>query len=293
MTEVTAATETSASAKVPADAADGQVRVRDDFGNVSNLSPAPLDIRPQSELGSSGALSMLEAEVSPHKAFFYGVRAPSLTYVIGSSQQLNDLRVDIVDADGVIVRSFFPKDVPANSSQTQRWGGKTSEGKAAPNGSYTFQVSSAGGARASQTRARRLAMSFQLYGYIFPVRGPHQYWDGIGAPRAGHTHQGQDVGAACGTPLVAARGGRVQYAGYQSCGGELHRDRRQGDRQGLRLHAPARARALQGGPDGPHRPADRRRRRDRGRNRLPPPLRDVVRPRAGTREGSSSTRPAR
>jgi murein DD-endopeptidase MepM/ murein hydrolase activator NlpD len=219
LTEVTSVTETSAYAKVPADAADGQVRVRDDFGHVSNLSPTSLDIRPQSELGSSGALSLLEAEVSPRKAFFDGVKAPSLTYVVGSSQQLNDLRIDVVDADGAIVRSFFPKDVPANSSQTQRWGGKTSQGKSAPNGSYTFRVSSTGGARASQTGPRRLAMSFQLYGYIFPVRGPHQYWDGIGAPRAGHTHQGQDVGAACGTPLVAVRGGRVQYAGYQSAAG--------------------------------------------------------------------------
>jgi murein DD-endopeptidase MepM/ murein hydrolase activator NlpD len=222
LTDVISVTETSASAKVPADAADGQVRVRDDFGHVSNFSPTSLDIRPQSELGSSGALTLLEAEVSPHKAFFYGVRAPSLTYVIGSSQQLNDLRVDVVDADGVIVRSFFPKDVPANSTQTQHWGGKTSAGKAAPTGSYSFRVSSAAGARASQASARRMAMSFQLYGFILPVRGPHDYGSAgarFGAPRSGHTHQGQDVLADCGTPLVAARGGRVQYAGYEGSAG--------------------------------------------------------------------------
>ena len=222
LTDVTAASDTSASAKVPADAADGQVRVRDDFGNVSNLSPASLDIRPNSELGSSGALALLEAEATPHKAFFDGVKAPSLTYVIGSSQQLNDLRVDVVDANGVIVRSFFPKDVPANSSQTQRWGGKTSDGRAAPTGSYSFRVSSANGARASQAQSRRMATSFQLYGFILPVRGPHDYGSAgarFGAPRSGHTHQGQDVLADCGTPLVAARGGRVQYAGYEGSAG--------------------------------------------------------------------------
>src|ERR1700746_3845164 len=39
------------------------------------------------------------------------------------------------------------------------------------------------------------------------------------AARSGHTHEGQDVMAACGTPLVAARGGVVQYAGYQSAAG--------------------------------------------------------------------------
>ena len=35
----------------------------------------------------------------------------------------------------------------------------------------------------------------------------------------GHTHQGQDVLAACGTKLVAARGGRVQWKAYDSGAG--------------------------------------------------------------------------
>lgn len=55
-------------------------------------------------------------------------------------------------------------------------------------------------------------------GFIFPVRGPHTYGDGIGAPRGDHRHQGQDIMAKCGTKLVAARGGRVQYRGYQGGG---------------------------------------------------------------------------
>ena len=37
------------------------------------------------------------------------------------------------------------------------------------------------------------------------ARGAH-----FGAGRSGHSHQGQDVFAACGTPLVAARGGQGQ-----------------------------------------------------------------------------------
>lgn len=58
-------------------------------------------------------------------------------------------------------------------------------------------------------------------GWRFPVRGPHDYGGAMsrfGAPRSGHTHQGQDVSAACGTKLVAARGGKVIYAGYQGGG---------------------------------------------------------------------------
>ncbi len=57
---------------------------------------------------------------------------------------------------------------------------------------------------------------------VFPVLGPHEYGGPgarFGAPRNGHTHQGQDVTAACGTPLVSVMTGTVQYAGYQSAAG--------------------------------------------------------------------------
>lgn len=42
---------------------------------------------------------------------------------------------------------------------------------------------------------------------VFPVRGPHSYWDGFGAGRG---HDGVDVGAACGTRLVSALAGTVE-----------------------------------------------------------------------------------
>jgi murein DD-endopeptidase MepM/ murein hydrolase activator NlpD len=54
-------------------------------------------------------------------------------------------------------------------------------------------------------------------GWVFPIRGRHDYGDAAdryGAARAGHRHAGQDVLAACGTPLVAARGGKVVGSDY-------------------------------------------------------------------------------
>jgi septal ring factor EnvC (AmiA/AmiB activator) len=51
-------------------------------------------------------------------------------------------------------------------------------------------------------------------GYVFPVRGPHSFGTAInrfGAPRGGRSHQGHDVMSPAGTPIVAARGGRVSH----------------------------------------------------------------------------------
>jgi murein DD-endopeptidase MepM/ murein hydrolase activator NlpD len=56
------------------------------------------------------------------------------------------------------------------------------------------------------------------YGHVFPVQGPHGARGAIGefgAPRSGgRTHDGFDIVAACNTPLVAVRGGRVLRSGY-------------------------------------------------------------------------------
>jgi murein DD-endopeptidase MepM/ murein hydrolase activator NlpD len=55
-------------------------------------------------------------------------------------------------------------------------------------------------------------------GHVFPIAGPHWTRGAIGefgAPRSDdRTHEGFDVVASCGTPLVSVRGGRVRRAGY-------------------------------------------------------------------------------
>jgi murein DD-endopeptidase MepM/ murein hydrolase activator NlpD len=55
------------------------------------------------------------------------------------------------------------------------------------------------------------------YGHVFPVQGSHGVRGAVGvfhAPRNGRIHEGFDITAACGTPLVAVRNGRVRKAGY-------------------------------------------------------------------------------
>jgi murein DD-endopeptidase MepM/ murein hydrolase activator NlpD len=55
--------------------------------------------------------------------------------------------------------------------------------------------------------------------YVFPVGGPHTFGEGFGAARVGHTHQGQDIMAACGTPLVAVSRSRVIWRKWQGAAG--------------------------------------------------------------------------
>lgn len=174
---------------------------------------------------SAGSLSLLAAETTPHKSFYFGYRFPRLSFTIGSSQPQNDLRIDVVDAAGAIVKTFYRNDVAPDVPAGIRWDGTTNEGRPARNGRYSFrigpQVAEAPAARRA-TQSTALSLSFAFYGYAFPILGAHEFDLGagrFGAARSGHTHQGQDVMAACGTPLVAARGGTVQYSAYEANAG--------------------------------------------------------------------------
>jgi murein DD-endopeptidase MepM/ murein hydrolase activator NlpD len=181
-------------------------------------------------------VTLLSATAAPRKTFYYGFRYPSLQFAIGSTQPANDLRIDVVDSAGAVVKSFFRNDVAPDATRTIRWDGSATDGRPARNGHYRFQIApqsaedTATAAGKPATRAIRrgssssqaVSLSFDFYAFAFPVLGPHDFGDSgahFGAGRSGHTHQGQDVMADCGLPLVAARGGTVQYSGYHSAAG--------------------------------------------------------------------------
>lgn len=52
----------------------------------------------------------------------------------------------------------------------------------------------------------------------FPVQGPYTFGDGFGVDRGDHLHQGQDIMAAEGTPVLTPRGGSVFTRAYQARG---------------------------------------------------------------------------
>jgi murein DD-endopeptidase MepM/ murein hydrolase activator NlpD len=56
---------------------------------------------------------------------------------------------------------------------------------------------------------------------VFPVQGSYSFGGAdarFGATRSGHIHQGQDILAAKGTPVVAPRTGFISWRAYQANG---------------------------------------------------------------------------
>jgi murein DD-endopeptidase MepM/ murein hydrolase activator NlpD len=185
---------------------------------------------PAGDMASAGTLSLTSAQASPRKSFYYGIRYPSLRYSIGSDQPANDLQIEVVDTSGAAVRTYYRNDVVPHIVNSIRWDGNTDAGRPASNGRYSFRIVPQGAdaparrplRRARASSAQKFSLGFAMYGYAFPILGAHDYGGSgsvFGAGRSGHTHQGHDVMARCGVPLVAARGGRVQYSGYQSAAG--------------------------------------------------------------------------
>jgi murein DD-endopeptidase MepM/ murein hydrolase activator NlpD len=202
-------------AEVPDGAATGTPEVLDSYGN-SATSPHELEIVSEREVQPAGTFELQEATATPKRAFYAGNPKPTVDFVF-SGDQATDVRVDVVQrTTGEIVKSMVVEDVAPGAPASATWNGTTGGGKVAKNGDYRFEVASASGGATGGTAEET---NFSQYDHKFPVRGKHSYGDGVGAPRDGHSHQGQDVFAECGEKLVAARGGRVQANEYHDAAG--------------------------------------------------------------------------
>ena len=200
-------------AKVPNGAATGKPSVTDGYGNAA-VSPQPLTI--VKRIPASAGFKLTSATASPRNAYYDGKGRPTVSFMFQGTAP-TDVRVDVIarHTGGQVVDSFVDANAQPNTVNAAHWDGARLDGGRAPGGFYRFSIGPAAGGDVETTSDSL----FQWRGYKFPVRGPHTYGDGVGAPRVGHIHQGQDVPAACGTPLQAARGGRVQWIGYQSAAG--------------------------------------------------------------------------
>ena len=180
------------------------------------LSPVPgprVGGAPSIETGTSRTKAYVDAR--PGVKFSYRLSGASATA----------LKVELVSAtDGSVVKTWTPSNVPVNQVESVSWNGRLGRAGARP-GRYSFRLTAASAdgtvARSSQTGdVQRDA--FDLYDNIFPIRGSHDFGSSgarFGSGRAGHSHQGQDVFAKCGTRMVAARGGRVKFKQYHAAAG--------------------------------------------------------------------------
>jgi murein DD-endopeptidase MepM/ murein hydrolase activator NlpD len=181
-------------------------------------------LSPSNGPGDPGAPG-LETGTSSTKLFHGSRGGIEFKYRVGGSNAVN-AQVNLVrQNDGTIVQAWNATGVAPGTVQSVRWDGQAADGGVAPEGRYIFLLNVTDG---SGLQARSAAAdnpqrdAFDHYHHVFPIRGRHNYGQSgarFGAGRSGHTHQGQDVMAGCGTRLVAARGGIVKFSGYHSAAG--------------------------------------------------------------------------
>jgi murein DD-endopeptidase MepM/ murein hydrolase activator NlpD len=212
--------------RVPRGAQTGPVMLVNGDGAESRPSRTALTVLAHAPQPSSGGPA-IDAEVVGRKVFFGGEQQARLTFLIRSDAPV-DVGVDLVRAqDGAKVAHWDLPNVAPGTVQAVAWDG-TSGGRVQREGRYRFLVAAraAGAAVASSSNADDPAAAdpgtFMFLRHKFPIRGAHDYGGGaagFGSSRDGHTHQGHDVFARCGTPLVAARGGVVRWKARQSRAG--------------------------------------------------------------------------
>lgn len=157
---------------------------------------------------TGAAFELARSDVRPGTAFFDGRRRIVARYSFRAERRLDLVVRVIARAGGATVRRWVERDLAPGRLHRRRWDGRDNDGDPVADGAYSFRIGPPGHRGAPGGALR-------LHDHAFPVAGAHSFGDVFGEPRSGgRVHEGQDLPAACGTPLVAARGGRVQARGY-------------------------------------------------------------------------------
>ena len=153
--------------------------------------------------------------VSPNNTFIYGHRAQVHFVVRGGAPRIHLSLV--INQGGTVVRR---SDLGNRRTRVrQRYLLTGLEGGPLPQGSFELHLSARGLRGATKASA---TSTLAFHWHTFPLIGQFTYGvspDGrFGAPRPGHVHQGQDIPAPTGTPVVAPRGGIVKVVAFQQGG---------------------------------------------------------------------------
>ncbi|MGK2939773.1 MAG: M23 family metallopeptidase [Solirubrobacteraceae bacterium] len=206
--------------RVPEGARTGPVMLKNGDGAPSAPSKDVIAFDTSAKDLATAPGGPVAARVGADRIFYDGTRTASLDLLVRGSAAV-DIVVELLrSSDGVVIGRWPMGQIPPGELTRVSWTG-VSQGKVQPEGRYEFRVyngqpgASAGAARAAQAASPpAVTDSFLFLDHQFPIRGKHTYGEGAGRYGAGRDyggHQGQDVFAACGTPLVAARGGTVRW----------------------------------------------------------------------------------
>jgi len=147
--------------------------------------------------------------------FIQGYVLPTLQL---SSRKGGTAKVKVHDASGNLVQTIVV-DFDRAETKSVAWNGMNSAGGVSGDGIYQLRLVDAGTAGVSVTGGQ--TQPFGMHLHQFPVPGPHTYGGAgsrFGAPRSGHTHQGQDLAANCGERLYVFEKGQVKVNAYQAAG---------------------------------------------------------------------------
>ncbi|MCW3040789.1 MAG: Peptidase [Solirubrobacterales bacterium] len=204
---------------VPGNAVSGPVQVLDGAGHASRVTGRTIGVAGPNRVALAGTGP--DARVDVKQVFFRGPHQATLSVYVpeGGARHVS---VDLLrESDGAVV-GHWERDGAGGTVQSVSWSGIV-DGSVQADGRYRFRVreTAPGTATAAQDETPP-APVFTFLGHIFPIRGRHDFGGDVarfGTGRAGHVHQGQDAFAACGTLLVAARGGTVKFQGFQGAAG--------------------------------------------------------------------------
>jgi murein DD-endopeptidase MepM/ murein hydrolase activator NlpD len=213
----------SVDVRVPAGALSGPLLALNGDGAASAPSGTAVSI----QRGASGK-GPLDVKVVGRQVFYAAVRQARVDVLAREPMSATVALIRL--SDGALVAAWPLGPLAPGVVRTVTWDGAVG-GLPQPAGRYEFRVFGEGGTvQAAQApdapgpaALPPIATAvFDLMDHKFPVRGKHSFGSGMaafGAGRNGHSHQGHDVFADCGTPLVAARGGVVKLNQHDENGG--------------------------------------------------------------------------